>query len=106
MWTQFFLQNAHFSLGLFAGITFFLCAWLYWDSDTGHHFWTIATYLGFAVLGLSFLAQALIPQTNLGTHLISPSIIAWVILFTKVTGLILLIAGFWSQPKISRPPSS
>lgn len=68
MWLQFFSQDSHFAIYLFAALSCIAVAWLYADAWLVRK--TLREYLklqGFALLGLAFLLQATtIEQTVLG----------------------------------------
>src|SRR3990172_782684 len=58
---QFLLINLHFVLSLLAALVSFGIAWLYFDAEAGRRTWrNFLPALGFFLLSLSFLAQALV----------------------------------------------
>ena len=70
---QFFAQNMHFAITLFAALVFFAVFWLYFDAWLGLGHRTDRSILkwgGFAVLSMSFIIDAtVIEQTNFGNSL-------------------------------------
>jgi len=68
MWLQFFAQNAHFAICLFAALVSMGICWLYLDAWTSRHdAKELFKWVGFGLLGISFLLQATrIEQTVLG----------------------------------------
>jgi hypothetical protein len=104
MWLQFFAQNAHFAIGLFAALVCTAIAWLYFDA------WTfsrarkeILNWVGFALLAVSFLAQAtVIEQSVLGESLFS-SIATTIILAGRIAGYTFIIIGQLVDPLMKVP---
>jgi hypothetical protein len=72
MWLQFFSQNLHFAINLFAALVCAAICWLYLDAWTGGHTKkALLRWSGFGALALSFLAQAtIIEQSVLGASLL------------------------------------
>lgn len=68
MWLQFFSQNFHFIVNLFASLVFFAIAWLYLDAwINGRSKKELCKWLGFALAGLSFFVHAtIVEQSVLG----------------------------------------
>ena len=68
MWLQFFSQNFHFIVNLFASLVFFAIAWLYFDAWlSGRTKKELCKWLGFALAGLSFFVHAtIVEQAVLG----------------------------------------
>jgi hypothetical protein len=68
MWLQFFSQNAHFVINLFAALVCLGTCWLYFDAWSNRHDKKeLLRWVGFLVLGLSFLLQStIIEQSVLG----------------------------------------
>jgi len=66
---QFFEQNIHFAINLFAALVFFATFWLYFDAwTTRREFKVLARWAGFLLVALSFLAQStVIEQSVLGS---------------------------------------
>lgn len=94
MWLQFFSQNAHFAIHLFATLVCLAVSWLYLDSWLARRSVIgLMRWLGFALLGLSFLAQAtLIEQTVLGISNVG-KIASGLTLFFRVIAYICIIIG-------------
>ncbi len=68
MWLQFFAQNIHFAASLFTALVCLGICWLYFDAwSNKHSLKELVKWVGFAVLGLSFLSQAtMIEQSVMG----------------------------------------
>lgn len=94
MWLQFFSQDFHFAINLFAALVFMAIGWLHFDAWTGHH--TKKEFLkwsGFGVLALSFLVQStLIEQTVLGQAILG-DLTDGLITGLRFIGYMLVIAG-------------
>jgi hypothetical protein len=84
---QFFGQNIHFAINLFAALVFFSVFWLYFDAwTTEHELKVLARWVGFLLLALSFLAQStVIEQTVLGNSSLNN--------FSETIGAVLCILG-------------
>ncbi|MCW1908485.1 MAG: cache domain-containing protein [Candidatus Saccharibacteria bacterium] len=69
MWLQFFAQNFHFAVNLFAGLASLGVAWLYLDAWSNKHSKKeFLKWLGFGILGFAYLIEAtVIEQTVLGS---------------------------------------
>jgi hypothetical protein len=104
MWLQFFAQNAHFAVGLFAALVCTAIAWLYFDA------WTfskarkeILSWVGFTLLAVSFLAQAtVIEQSVLGDSLFG-NVATTIILVCRLAGYALIIIGQLIDPLMKIP---
>jgi len=103
--TQFFLQNLHFALGLFAALIFFAAAWLYFDA------WTIKKnkkdglkILGFLALCLSFVVSSThIEQTILQNSALNQTFILNASFILRVFGYLTLCLGLQIDPLQKRP---
>lgn len=94
MWLQFFSQNAHFAILLFAALVSFAICWLYVDAWSNRHEGKeLIKWVGCALLGLSFLLEAtLIEQAVLGKSLLGDfgdMVFVWL----RVAGYGALIVG-------------
>jgi len=59
MWYQFYLEQIHFSLNVFAFLIFFAVFWLYFDAWQARHRRVLSIrFTGYLVLSLSFLVHA------------------------------------------------
>jgi hypothetical protein len=105
MWSQFFLENAHFSLNLLAALVFFAICWLYYDvwsekKTTKEGF----RIFGFLALSLSFLIQSTFIESSIlktpflgeGLNLIIASVL-------RIAGYILVIVSLILDPIQPRP---
>ena len=99
MWLQFFAQNAHFGINLFASLFCLGICWLYFDAWSNHHkLQELLKWLGFASLGLSFLLSAtVIEQSVLGKSLFVSTTSALVVAF-RLAGYIAIILGQIAEP--------
>lgn len=72
MWLQFFSQDFHFAINIFAALVFMAIGWLHFDAWSVHRARReMLKWTGFAALALSFLVQAtLIEQTVLGDSIL------------------------------------
>jgi Double sensory domain of two-component sensor kinase len=85
---QFFGQNLHFALSLFAALVFFAVFWLYFDAWTGRRQTKeLASWVGFLLLAISFVVSAtVIEQSVLGKALLGSS--------SEALSLVLRVAGY------------
>src|SRR5882762_7859502 len=99
MWLQFFAQNAHFAIYLFAALVCSGIAWLYIDAWSNRHkLKELCKWVGFASLGLSFLAQAtVIEQSVLGRSLLGHVTSGLIIIF-RLVGYAGIITGNLIDP--------
>lgn len=102
---QFFLQNAHFALNLFAALIFFAAAWLYFDAWLGRkkpkESWK---FLGLFFISLSFVAHATeIEQTILANPIFGGNAIAALGLILRIAGYAALAVGLILDPLQKRP---
>lgn len=99
MWWQFFLQDIHFIVHVFAALAFLAIGWLHFDAWTGHHakkeLWK---WTGFAALAVSFIVQATtIEQAVLGQSLFGGAA-DWLIYGLRIIGFGLLVVGQLLDP--------
>src|SRR6185436_14219895 len=102
---QFFLQNLHFALSLFAALVFFAASWLYFDA------WTIKKdkkdslkILGFFYLCLSFVISSThIEQTILKNAVIDQNLVLAASFILRVLGYATLLFGLYIDPLQKRP---
>lgn len=106
MWTQFFLENIHFSIYIFTALVFFAVFWLYWDAWlTKKNLKELPKILGFLFLSLSYLANsAKIESTILPTSPISREFLPTITVVAQFLGYVLLIIGLTKEP-LQRHPS-
>jgi hypothetical protein len=102
---QFFLQNLHFALSLFAALVFFAAAWLYFDA------WTVKKdkkdslkILGLFYLCLSFVISAThIESTILKNSVVDQNLVAIISFALRVLGYSTLAIGLYIDPLQKRP---
>jgi hypothetical protein len=99
MWLQFFSQDFHFAVNLFAALVFLAIGWLHFDAWTSHHARKeLLKWLGFGVLALSFLVQStLIEQSVLGTALLG-NVTEGLIVGLRLVGYLCVIVGHVIDP--------
>jgi hypothetical protein len=92
MWLQFFSQDAHFTIHLFAALVCLAVCWLYLDAWLNKHSRVgLLRWLGFGILGISFLVEAtILEQSVLGKLTISHDATGIVIVLRLVSFLILI----------------
>jgi len=105
MWSQFFLQNAHFAINLFAALVFFAVFWLYYDAwherKSTSGLWRL---IGLLLLSVSFLIHAASVESSIVVSPIFTSAIQDVLVAaTRIPGFILLILSLLSEPLQPRP---
>lgn len=95
MWLQFFSQNAHFAINLFAALVSMGICWLYLDAWTSrHHMKELCKWVGFGLLGVSFLVEAtIIEQSVLGKSVLGH----WSVVIALITRLMAYAAIITGQ---------
>jgi hypothetical protein len=98
MWSQFLLQNFHFSTNIFASLAFFSIFWLYLDAWIERkNFKDSFKITGFLFLSISFLIHSTLTESTGGDYIENISLIF------KNLGLLFLIAGLAIDPLIAKP---
>lgn len=99
MWLQFFAQNAHFAINLFASLVCMGITWLYIDSwSNRHNLKELFKWTGFAVLSVSFLLQAtIVEQSVLGSSVLGHWTAGGIVL-SRLAAYALIILGQLSDP--------
>lgn len=99
MWLQFFSQNGHFAINLIAALASLGVCWLYldaWLSKRSNK--ELAKWVGFGLLGLSFLLQAtIIEQSVLGASLLGDKTEGLVLAF-RLFAYVAIIIGQLIDP--------
>lgn len=96
---QFFGQNLHFAISLFAALVFFAVFWLYFDAwGNRHEAKELYKWLGFLVVSVSYLAQATTIEPGvLGQELFGGAA-GTVALVLRFVGYILILVGVVLDP--------
>jgi hypothetical protein len=105
MWSQFFLENIHFAINLFAALVFFGVSWLYFDA------WIIrktplggARILGFLFLTFSFIFHATyIESSILPVSVIGENLQGIFFPIFQISGLLLIITSLLAEPIQAQP---
>lgn len=107
MWWQFFSQNFHFAVNLFAALVLMAIAWLYLDAWLGHHSKKeLFKWVGFIVAGLSFLVQAtVVEQSVLGESLFG-GFSGGLVIGLRLVGYTLIIVGHVMDPLMKIPKNT
>lgn len=107
MWLQFFSQNAHFVINLFAALACMGICWLYFDAWSNRHaLKELFKWTGFAALGASFLFQAtIIEQSVLGKSLLGHWTVGLVIA-SRVIAYTLIVLGQITDPLQAVPKNT
>jgi hypothetical protein len=102
--TQFFDQDIHFAICLFAALVFFAVFWLYFDAwTTSHKNKELVKCGGFLLLALSFLlAGTIVEQSVLGKSLLG-SVSSTITLILSGVGYVLIIIGRVVDPVQKKP---
>jgi hypothetical protein len=102
--TQFFDQDIHFAICLFAALVFFAVFWLYFDAwTTSHKNKELVKCGGFLLLALSFLlAGTIVEQSVLGKSLLG-SVSATIVLIMSGIGYVAIIIGRLIDPIPKKP---
>lgn len=108
MWTQFFLENIHFALNMFAALVFFAVFWLYFDAWLGRK--TLKEglrSLGLILLSISFVIHAAtIEITVFESIFASKDLESFLLLATRVPAYMLIIASLILDPLQPKPEHS
>ncbi len=101
---QFFGQNIHFAINLFAALVFFAVFWLYLDTWTSKHSKKeLFKFLGFLTLSVSFLVHAtFIEKSAFGGSFLG-NITEQVSGVTRLVGYGFIIIGLLLDPMQKRP---
>ncbi len=105
MWSQFLLQNFHFSANLFASLAFFSIFWLYLDAwIESKNFKEFLKIIGFLFLSISFLIHSsLIESTGLRLAVLGSNYVENISLIFKNLGFLFLLSGLIFDPLIAKP---
>jgi len=101
---QFFGQNIHFAINLFAALVFFAVFWLYFDAWTSKkHFKEFVDWLGFLLVALSFLVNATIIEQSVLGHSLLGNVSAAVSVILRIVGYATIIVGQIIDPLQAKP---
>src|SRR3989344_174171 len=105
MWNQFFLQNLHFAVNIFAVMVFLWIFWLYLDvwlaRKKGRE---MVKSFGFLFLGISFVVQAVhLESTIILTPLINELTFDRLLILTRTLGYSLIIISIFIEPNLAHP---
>lgn len=104
MWNQFFLQNAHFALNIFAALVFFAVFWLYFDAWNRKNKRDILRFSGFLLLSASFILHAsTLESALLPSALTVTRFQAYGSLIFRLISYLLLITSLFSEPLQPKP---
>ncbi len=96
MWIIFALENLYFALNIFASLTFFSVAWLYFDAwkalRSNREIWKIVAFI---ILGISFLFR--------GMDMRGVEIFQSLDIYLRALGYMLLVVGLVIDPLQPRP---
>src|SRR5258708_1756340 len=108
MWNQFFLQNTHFALSLFASLVFFAVFWLYFDAwQVKKTFKEGIKLTGFLCICLSFLAlAATVESTALITTPGVASFLLQVQYVLRGIGYVLIFVPLLGEKLVPKPKDS
>lgn len=105
MWSQFFLENGHFTVYVLAAFVCFATSWLYFDAwHVSHEAKEIVRTLGFGIFALSFLVQAVtLESVLLPSAFIPPVVQLPMFVATRIFGYGLVILSLLLDPIQRRP---
>ncbi|MFC1727718.1 cache domain-containing protein [Patescibacteria group bacterium] len=95
MWSIFWLKSLHFSLEFFVALATFAAAWIYLDSFIMEK----RRFLPFKFVGFFFLATASVLHATGTTN----STVSMMVFIGNTLGLLILLAGFLSEPFQTKP---
>lgn len=105
MWLQFFLENLHFAVNIFAALVIFAVFWLYYDAwtqrkDSG----ALIKIAGFLLLSVSYLfAATTIESAILPVSQLSSDLFPSLKVLLRLSGYILIIVGVVKEPLQKHP---
>ena len=107
MWLQFFAQNGHFAINLIAALASLGVCWLYLDAwQNKHSSKELAKWVGFGLLGMSFIVQAtIIEQSVLGTSVLGNKAEV-VVLVLRLLAYAAIIVGQLIDPLMEIPKNT
>jgi hypothetical protein len=103
---QFFGQNIHFAISLFAALVFFAVFWLYfdaWTSSREKH--ALLKCVGFLLVSLSFVAQSTIIEQSILGHSLLGNITETLATTLCIVGFGVIISGKVTNPLQEKPKS-
>lgn len=105
MWLHFFLENAHFAIGILASFVFLFLGWLYWDAAISKKsLRNLLKIIGFLLLAVAFAIEAIHLESQLVTSsFISPQLYTSSLIITKTLGYVFSIIGLLLDPIEKRP---
>ncbi len=105
MWTQFFLENAHFSLNLFAALTCFAVAWLYFDAwKMSKRGVEVVRVFGFVLLSFAFIIHSIFLETSaFASSLLPNELYNWIQISVRLGGYFCIFASLIFEKLQSRP---
>jgi len=107
MWTQFLLENAHFSINIFAGMVFFAVFWLYWDAEEKSGLKGFLKLIGFLLISISFLVHSTFIESSIvPSAYFRHELFSWIVYATKLLGYLLILFGIAFDPLVSRPKAN
>ena len=105
MWIQFFLENFHFAVNLFAALVFFAASWLYLDAWTARK--TLKDglkVLGLLLLSLSYLVHgAFLESTIVVEPLVGYGVHEYLMGSIRIVGYLLFVVGLLIDPILPVP---
>jgi hypothetical protein len=108
MWIDFFLQNSHFVLSLFAALVFFAVFWLHFDAWlAGKDLKEAVKFTGFLFLSASFLIHSTHIESSLLSQTLGDSSLGIDLgNLSRLVGYLLIIVGQIIDPLQQRPDTS
>lgn len=108
MWLQFFLENTHFAINLFAALVFFAIFWLYFDAWLGRKSKAEGIKIfGYLLLSLSYVIGAtLIESTVITSPSFNSQINALLVALLRIPGFVLIIISQGINPLMEKPQTT
>lgn len=105
MWYEFFLQNAHFGINTLTALVLFSISWLYFDAwVSGKTIKDGVRTIGFIVLSISFLFNAVLVESNLlNLTFLHSSTYLWLMRGSKTAGYFIIVISLLIDPLQPRP---
>src|SRR3989344_265817 len=105
MWNQFFLQNLHFAVNIFAAMVFLWIFWLYFDVWLARRkSREVVKSFGFLFLAISCVVQAVYVESSMiATSVISDLAHSRILIVTRIAGYLLIGISLFLEQSIAHP---
>jgi hypothetical protein len=107
MWTQFFLENVHFAVNIFAALVMFAVFWLYLDTLKVRK----STYLlvrlgGFLLMSVSYMGSAVQLESSIIDVGLIPEYLPGLVIALRIAAYAFILVSLLGEPLQKRPHPS